>query len=218
LKGKTAVALVIDIETTGQAPEKIPDRALAYLFRQLEKEQLNDEELEIRRKDIIGRFSLDPTVGTIICIGLVDTDTGEEKAIVDLDEKVLLGDFWQFLRTHQPELFVTFNGKSFDFPYINVRSAILQVPPSMILPIRRHTTHPHFDVREVFAGNERYRRGNLDYFCAVFGIDSPKQNMDGKRVGTAYRQGRIEEIALYCLGDCRATAALYERLKSFYQL
>jgi predicted PolB exonuclease-like 3'-5' exonuclease len=210
------VALVIDIETVGRASEEIPARALEYVFRHLEKEQLSAEDLEARRKDVTARFSLDPTVGTIICIGLVDTETGEEKAITDSDEKRLLGSFWRYLRDHPPEQFVTFNGKSFDFPFINVRSAILEVPPTMILPTGRHTTHPHFDVREVFAGHERHRRGNLDYFCAVFGIASPKQHMDGKGVGTAYRQGRIEEIARYCLGDCRATAALYERLKSFY--
>ncbi len=210
------MALVIDIETVGQTPEKIPARALAYLFRHLDKEQLSAEDLEARRKEVVSRFSLDPTVGTVICIGLVDTETGEENAIVDPDEKTLLGSFWRYLRDHPPELFVTFNGKSFDFPYINVRSAVLEVRPTMILPTARRTTHPHFDVREVFAGHERHRRGNLDYFCAVFGIASPKQHMDGKGIGAAYRQGRIEEIARYCLGDCRATAALYERLKNYY--
>ncbi len=210
------MALVIDIETAGQAQEEIPARALAYLFRHFEREQLSPEDLEARQKEVISRFSLDPTVGTIICIGLVVTETGEERAIIDNDEKSLLGEFWQYLHDRPPELFVTFNGKSFDFPFINVRSAVLQVPPTMILPTGRHTTHPHFDVREVFAGHERHRRGNLDYFCAVFGIASPKQHMDGKGVGAAYRQGRIEEIARYCLGDCRATAALYERLKNYY--
>jgi predicted PolB exonuclease-like 3'-5' exonuclease len=165
---------------------------------------------------MIERFGLDPTTGHIVCIGLLDTESGKDKAIVDKEEARLLASFWKHLSNHPPELFVTFNGKSFDFPYVNVRSAILQVAPSMKLPVRRYTTHPHFDLYEVLAGNDRHRRGSLDYFCAVFGIPSPKKNLDGAGVGEAFKQGRIEEIARYCLNDCRATAALYERLKPYY--
>ncbi len=40
--------------------------------------------------------------------------------------------------------------------------------------------------------------------------------MDGSLVGQAYAEGRIEEIERYCLADCRATLALYRRLKPFY--
>jgi predicted PolB exonuclease-like 3'-5' exonuclease len=40
--------------------------------------------------------------------------------------------------------------------------------------------------------------------------------MDGSQVGEAFEQGRLEEIARYCLADCRATAALYQRLKPYY--
>jgi DNA polymerase elongation subunit (family B) len=210
------VALVIDIETVGRAPDEIPPRALDYIYRSLSRANSSEEEVEARRKELVGRFSLDPTTGTIVCIGLLETESGEEKALTDRDERELLMSFWQWLEETKPERFVTFNGKSFDFPYINIRSAILEVPPSKPLPVRRFTTHPHFDVREVFAGSERHRRGNLDYFCAIFGIPSPKENLDGAAVGQAYREGLIDEIARYCLADCHATAALYERLKPYF--
>jgi DNA polymerase elongation subunit (family B) len=211
------VALVIDIETVGQAPDEIQPRALDYLFRSLSRDNPSEEEMEARRKELVGRFSLDPTTGRIVCIGLVETESGEEKALGHSDERDLLTSFWRYLEEGKPDRFVTFNGKSFDFPYINVRSAILEVPPTMLLPTRRYTTHPHFDVREVLAGYERHRRGNLDYFCAVFGIPSPKENLSGAAVGQAYREGRLDEIARYCLADCRATAALYERLLPFFR-
>ena len=210
------MALVIDIETVGQAPDEIPPRALDYLYRSLSRDNPSEEEVEARRNDLVDRFSLDSTTGTIVCIGLVETASGEEKALVDRDERKLLTYFWQWIEETKPERFVTFNGKSFDFPYINIRSAILEVPPSMLLPTRRYTSHAHFDVREVLAGYDRHRRGNLDYFCAIFGIPSPKENLSGAAVGQAYREGRLDEIARYCLADCRATAALYERLRPFW--
>jgi predicted PolB exonuclease-like 3'-5' exonuclease len=146
----------------------------------------------------------------------VDTESGEERTFCGPEERDLLTAFWKLLDEQAPALFVTFNGKSFDFPFVNIRSAILQVSPTLELPLRRYTTYPHFDVREVLSGYDRHRRGSLDYFCAVFGIPSPKENMDGAAVGAAYHDGRIEEIATYCLADCRATAALYERLKPFF--
>jgi predicted PolB exonuclease-like 3'-5' exonuclease len=189
---------------------------LDYLYHSLSRDNPSEEEVEARRNDLIDRFSLDPTTGAIVCIGLLETESGEEEALTNRDERRLLATFWSWIEEKKPERFVTFNGKSFDFPYINVRSAILEVPPTRPLPIRRFTVHPHFDVREVLAGNERHRRGNLDYFCAIFGIPSPKENLNGAAVGQAYKQGRIDEIASYCLADCQATAALYERLQAYY--
>ena len=210
------MALVVDIETIGQPAEEIHPRALEYLFRSLRRDNAGEDEVEARRKGMIERFSLDPTTGNIICIGLLDTENGEERALIDKEETRLLTSFWEHLADSPPELFVTFNGKSFDFPFLNIRSAILRVPPPMRLATRRYTSHPHLDLQEALAGGDRHRLGSLDYFCAVFGIPSPKQHLDGAGVGPAFRQGRIDEIARYCLDDCRATAALYERLKPFH--
>lgn len=210
------MALVVDIETVGQSLEKIPSRALDYLFRSLSRDDPGEEEIEARRKEMIERFSLDPTTGSVICIGLYDTERSQEKALLGRREEEVLSSFWSFLEQDSPELFVTFNGKRFDFPYITIRSAILEIAPSMPLPMRRYTTRPHFDVHEVLAGNDRHRRGSLDYFCAIFGLPSPKEHMDGAAVGDAFRQGRFDEIARYCLSDCRATGALYQRLRPYY--
>ena len=55
--------------------------------------------------------------------------------------------------------------------------------------------------------------GNLDFYCSLFGIPSPKQGLSGDQVGEAYAQGRLEEIAEYCRADVEATGALYLRVK-----
>ncbi len=209
-------ALVLDIETVSQSVEEIPDRALEYLFKSLARDQPDEEELERRREDMISRFGLDPTTGRVIVIGLLDLETRAETVFSDESEVELLAKFWAWLRANEHERYVTFNGKRFDIPFLNVRSAIHGLTPSKVIPADPLTTRPHFDVREVFEGNERRRRGSLDFFTAVFAVPSPKSKMDGAQVNDAYAEGRLDDIVQYCLGDCRATAAIYERLTPFY--
>ncbi len=209
-------SLVLDIETVGQSVEEIPVRALEYLFKNLEREVTDPEDLERRREDMISRFGLDPTTGRVIVIGVVDVETRAETTFADDAETELLSKFWDWLAANGHERYVTFNGKRFDIPFVNVRSAIHGLTPRVVIPADPLTTRPHFDVREVFEGNDRRRRGSLDFFTAIFGVPSPKSKMDGAKVADAYAEGRLDEIARYCLEDCRATAAIYERLAPFY--
>ena len=159
---------------------------------------------------------MDATSGSVICIGVLDTDTGMAQTFHQGSEKEILEQFWDYLAEEQPALIVTFHGKRFDVPYLNLRSAVHGLAPSFPLSAERFTRRPHFDVREVLEANDRHRRGGLDYFCAVFGIPSPKTKLDGASIAEAHAEGRIEEIAEYCLEDCRATAALWKRLAPLY--
>lgn len=207
------MALVLDIETVGQTHEEIPPRALEYLFKRLERDAPDDEELARRREDLAGRFGLDPTTGRVIVVGTLDTETGDERAFAGDDEKLLLEAFWSFVEETRPRLLVTFSGRRFDVPYLVVRSAVLGLRPAVPLP----SGADHFDVREALEGDDRRRVGSLDYFCAVFGIPSPKTELDGTRIGEAWAEGRLEDIVRYCFEDCRATAALYDRLDPFFR-
>jgi hypothetical protein len=207
------MAIVLDIETVGQKPEEIPQRALDYLLRALERDRPDPPELERRREDFFSRLGLDPTTGRIVCVGVLDSESSIERTFSQEDERELLESFWRWLDGERPSLFVTFNGRRFDVPYLHVRSAIHGIDPPFVIPLGSFS---HFDVREALEGEDRRRRGGLDYFCAVFGVPSPKTEMDGTQVGQAYQEGRIEDIERYCLADCRATLALYRRLKPFY--
>jgi len=207
------MAIVVDIETVGQSVEEIPERALDYLFRGLERDAPDPEELERRRKDLLSRLGLDPTTGRIVCVGILDSESSFERTFSHIDEKELLESFWRWLESARPTLFVSFNGRRFDVPYLNIRSAIHGIEPPYPIPLGWSS---HFDVREALEGDDKRRRGSLDYFCAAFGVPSPKMEMDGSLVGQVYAEGRIEDIERYCLADCRATLALYQRLRPFY--
>ena len=205
--------IVLDIETIGRPVEEIPERALEYLYRALERDAPDPVELERRREDLLSRLGLDPTTGRVVCIGVIDSETSYERTFSHVEEKELLQSFWHWLDGARPTLFVSFNGRRFDVPYLNIRSAIHGIVPAYPIPLGSAS---HFDVREALEGDDKRRRGSLDYFCAIFDVPSPKIEMDGSLVEQTYAEGRMADIERYCLADCRATLALYRRLRPFY--
>ena len=202
--------LVVDIETVGQDPETIPARA---------REILLDVETDEERTKVLDCLGLDPCTGRIICIGVYWIELDKSRAYCHDDERELLANFWNDMGQIRPQKYVTFNGKSFDFPYINIRSAIngVPVPRDVVLDTRRFSTERHFDVREVMTNYERYRKGTLEFFCEIFGVPSPKNGINGKNVGEYFKAGKLDEIAKYCLGDCKATGQLYLKLRNYYR-
>jgi DNA polymerase elongation subunit (family B) len=202
--------LVVDIETVGQELESISPRA---------REILLDVETEEDRQKVLDNLGLDPCTGRIICIGVHWIELDKSRAYVHTEERELLSSFWSDLGQIRPQRYVTFNGKSFDFPYINIRSAIhgVAIPRDLVLDTRRYSTDRHFDVREVVTNYERYRKGTLEFFCEIFGVPSPKNGINGRNVGEYFKAGKLDDIARYCLGDCKATGELFLKLKNYYR-
>src|SRR3989442_5306101 len=111
--------LVIDIETVGQDQELIPSRA---------REILLDVPTDEDRAKVLDCLGLDPCTGRIICIGVYWLELDRSRAYCQADERELLANFWSDIGQIRPQRFVTFNGKSVDFPYIKIRSPITGVP------------------------------------------------------------------------------------------
>ncbi|HET9131028.1 MAG TPA: 3'-5' exonuclease, partial [Terriglobia bacterium] len=131
--------LIIDIETVGQELDAIPERAREILLDS--GAATTDEE----RQKILDGFGLDPCTGRIICIGLHWMELDRSRVYCQTEERELLANFWSDIGQIRPQRFVTFNGKSFDFPYINIRSAILgiPIPRDLFLDTRRYSTDRH---------------------------------------------------------------------------
>ena len=202
--------LVVDIETVGQDPDAISERA---------REILLDVQTEEDRTRVLEGLGLDPCTGRIICIGVHWIELDKSRVYCQPDERELLANFWSDIGQIRPQRYVTFNGKSFDFPYINIRSAItgVPIPRDVFLDTRRFSLDRHFDVREVLTNYERYKKGTLEFFCEIFGVPSPKNGINGRNVGEYFKAGKLDDIARYCLEDCKATGALYAKLKNYYR-
>jgi DNA polymerase elongation subunit (family B) len=225
--------LVFDIETSALPLENFDDAQQEYLLREAEK--ITDEAARAaRREEILRQFNLWPFTAQAVCIAMLNAESlrgqvlftaedFEEDAVESgpvefvpcVDEVELLTAFWDVAK-HYEEI-VTFNGRGFDVPFLYLRSALLNVPISKKNWLGyRFATEPHCDLAEQFtfygvSGREgAARRFNLDFYCKVFGIDSPKSHgVTGMDVNTLLTEGKYREIAEYCLRDVRATVELY---------
>jgi hypothetical protein len=111
---------------------------------------------------------------------------------------------------------ISFNGRSFDAPFMMLRSAVHHLRPSRNIMSGtkfNYTLHTDLIDELTFYMPSPYaatRRFNFDYYARVFGIHSPKsEGVDGSMVGEMYHNGQIKEIAEYCMRDINATWELF---------
>ena len=225
--------LVFDIETSALPLDRFDDVQKEYLFRDAER-IADPEQRSARRCEIQQMLSLWPLTAQIVCIAMMNAETergqvlyvaeeaegeSDEKApvkfIACMDEAELLGNFWDVAKRY--ETAITFNGRTFDVPFIYMRSALLNVAISRKDWLGyRYQFDTHCDLADQFTfyngGRDgATRRFNLDFYCKAFGIDSPKaKGITGMDINQLVAQKRFREIADYCLRDVRATVALYK--------
>ncbi len=220
---KTTV--VFDIETVSR-----PWLELDPLQREKLTRRADGHEDFLRRKE---GGALSAYTGKVVVIAMLKPESGKGKVWYEAaeqrestsddglfkyagcDEPTMLREFWEMVAKF--DLFVSFNGRAFDAPFLNVRSAIHGLSPSKNLLGYRYSMETHVDLLEIltFQGAiSRDQTPNLHGACIAFGIPSPKsEEIHGYAVGDLYRQGRVLEIADYCRKDVEATAALYRRLE-----
>ncbi len=132
-------------------------------------------------------------------------------------EKKILQKFWE-LATHFKKSsylpIVTFNGRSFDIPFLMFRSALLGVEVSENLLGSRFNHTRHVDLLEIVTFYGISRRYSLDFLLRRFGIRSSKEERKGDEIDESFRSGEYKEIAIYNMRDAIATATLYTKLKS----
>jgi uncharacterized protein YprB with RNaseH-like and TPR domain len=173
-----------------------------------------------------------PTTAQIITIGMLNPETNHAKILFQADdketvtsadqtvqfvsgsEKEILEQFWaDIVRYNQ---FITFNGRSFDCPFLMLRSAILQVQPTRDLMPYRYDASIHCDLLEQFTFYGAMRKFNLDFYCKSFEIESPKtQGVTGLDMKRLFEEKRFRDIAEYNLRDLKTTTALFHRWESF---
>ena len=174
-----------------------------------------DKENERREK-----MPLTPSQNLIVCIGIVD-NSGREKAfsipkhtddqavLLEMEKNALIK-FWEYLSEMQYGIFVTCNGLNFDIPTLNLHSVRHNIPVSVRIDTAKYRQGNHLDIYGVLNNHQRLS-GGLDYLAQYFGLPG-KQGMSGKMVPQMFRDGRIDEIAEYCLSDCKQTLAIGQKI------
>lgn len=231
------MALVFDIETIGEDFERMDEVTRKALTRWIKREAENEERYKAMAEDMKQGLGFSPLTGEIAAIGVFDTeknrgvvyyqspdengkDTIEENfTFKPRTEQEMLKAFWEGVLNYKE--FVSFSGRSFDVPFLMIRSAVNHIKPSLNLLDNKYLNDPskirHIDLQEQlsFYGAMR-RRGSLHLYCRAFGINSPKTGgITGEDVGRFFREKRYKEIADYNSWDLIATWELYKVWKEY---
>lgn len=217
-------SVIFDIETLALPFESFDDVQQEYLLKFADTDEKREAELQ--------KLNLHALTAQIIAIAMLNPETNAGKVYfqsdrqeqcfsddnkieyVSGDEQFLVRNFWENVQRY--DRFITFNGRSFDCPFIMLRSAILGVPPTRNLMPYRYDASEHCDLLDQLTFYGATRKFNLDFYCKAFGIASPKSSdITGLNLKEVFEQKRYRDIADYCLGDVRATAELYRRWREF---
>ena len=132
-----------------------------------------------------------------------------EGKLYELEEEILKR-FWE--EVERADRIVSFNGYSFDGHVLKLRSMIHGIDiPSRVLRDR----DLHLDLMHFLSNGEREKRFKFDFVCRKFGINTPKDIIDGTKVAEEFYRGDYETIALYNFKDSVALAQLYQRLRKY---
>jgi predicted PolB exonuclease-like 3'-5' exonuclease len=162
--------------------------------------------------------------GKIVCIsvGFIHFQGNEmnfrTKSFAGVDEKLLLSDFIQLILkfcTTKEQTLCGHNIKEFDIPFICRRLLIngLPLPPIFQISGKKPWEINFIDTLELWKFGDYKNYTALKLLTAVFGIPTPKDDIDGSQVAHVfYKEQNIDRISLYCQKDVLATAQVFLRL------
>lgn len=217
--------LFLDIETvpqqsdySGLTPEfqMLWDKKAAFIC----KNEENPAQI-YQRAGIYAEF------GKIVCIsvGMLFPDKANNswnirlKSYFSHDECLLLKEFSELLQTislKKEVILCAHNGKEFDFPYMARRILIngLKLPRALDMAGKKPWEICHLDTLELWRFGDYKHYTSLNLLTAVFGIPTPKDDIDGSMVADVYyRENDLKRIVKYCEKDVLAVAQLFLRYR-----
>jgi len=154
--------------------------------------------------------SFDPNYSKIIVIGI---KSKEETKILLGEEKIILQEFWNYLKEQQYVKIITHNGYKFDIPFLTVRSYINHVKPSISIntnPWQMHNSN-HFDVMLFFSHHENFLNLNLEILGKMHGIEVPGERLEASEIEKTYHKEGLEKIQEKCRQDLEILEKIHEK-------
>ncbi len=162
--------------------------------------------------------------GKIVCIsiGFCYNKEGERhfrtKSFAGDDEAQLLREFCDLVVrffTTPNHTFCGHNIKEFDIPYICRRILIngLKLPHQLQIAGKKPWELNFIDTLDLWKFGDYKNYTSLKTLTAVFGIPTPKDDIDGSEVARVYYQEHnVPRISIYCQKDVLATAQVLLRM------
>lgn len=177
------------------------------------------------------KTACDANLGKILCIGY--SEQNEFGAIVEHgcfgwceettdfqpDEKMILADFWQYMRGFNcsNDLIIGHNIMDFDLPFILQRSIIHNVRPTVGFYFGKYREAPIFDTMRVWDSWKWGGSTSLEKLAFALGLENPKVGgISGGNLYEAYQEGRFEEIYRYCMRDVKVTRNAWRKMTFTY--
>ena len=221
---KTQNILFLDIETV---PVKENFEDLDTTFQTLwaekttwqRKDEFTPSEFYKMKAGVMAEFA------KIICIsvGYLFTDKEENhfriKSFYGDNEKQIISEFNDLLNsefTKNQHQLCAHNGKEFDFPFIARRTLIngLKLPKLLDIAAKKPWEVSHLDTMELWRFGDYKHYTSIKLLAALFGIPTPKDDIDGSQVASVYyKEKDLERIKIYCQKDTLTVAQLLLRYK-----
>jgi 3'-5' exonuclease len=220
--------LFLDIETVSQQENfsDLPEEWKELWSDKAAKREIKNPETDTA-ETVYSRASIYAEFGRVICISCgYLTGEGEDRKLViqsyyNDDEKTLLQEFaetikkWEFRngQIDQGRWLCAHNGKEFDFPYLCRRMVIGGIALPQILKIsgkKPWETKNLIDTMELWKFGDNKHYTTLKLMAALFGVPSPKDDIDGSKVyGVYYQEKNLPRIVEYCQKDVVTLAQVY---------
>ena len=224
--------LIFDIETVGVDFDNLDEHSQDSLTRWIKKDCKNQDEYNRMLEAIKNGLGFSPLTAEIVALGALNLEKNsgvvyfqspEEKidefkkdnfVFKQSTEEEMLKKFWNGVKDYNE--FISFNGRSFDVPFMLARSAKYKIRATKNLMSNRYLKYQKFEAKHIdlldqlsFQGAVR-RKGNLHLWCNLFGIKSPKvEGITGDDVAKLFKNKEYKKIAEYNSWDLVATRELY---------
>lgn len=224
--------LVIDIETVPVVPDlhDLPQE-MQYAWEHKEgrhcPEDLTPQQHFFNRAGIFAEF------GKIICIsaGIFTEDPASGKlsfrikSYAGKKEEAVIEAFFELLNLYynNPKIhsIAGHNIKEFDIPYICRRALVngLRLPKLLDIHGKKPWEVNFTDTLQLWKFGDFKNYTSLRLLTALFGIDTPKDDIEGSEVGHVYwNLDDLPRIVAYCQKDVLAVAQLLLRFKGLPRL
>ncbi len=215
--------LFLDIETVPQC-EGFEQAEETYQKLWEEKARFLLKNEEDTAASVFERAGIYAEFGKIVCIsvGMINQRGGERelriKSFAGDDELELLSSFATMLDrffSGDQHLLCGHNGKEFDFPYIARRMLIQGVPVPKILDTagKKPWEVKHLDTMQMWKFGDYKHFTSLKLLAHVFGLPTPKDDIDGSQVAGVYWQEKnLERIVTYCEKDVVTLVQVYLKM------
>lgn len=215
--------LFLDIETVPAYDdfEDVPE-VFQKLWNKKSSNFRNDEE---SASDVYQRAGIYAEFGKVVCISCGIIVLKDQKKFFRLksfygdDEKQILLGFNEMLlkfASNRKVQLCAHNGKEFDFPFLARRMLVNRIALPEILDIagKKPWEVNFLDTLELWKFGDYKHYTSLELLTNLFGIPSPKDDIDGSQVADVYyKEKDIGRIAAYCEKDVVALTQLFLRYK-----